>query len=247
MQAQSSTSFAAGAALLLFAGCSEAADGSVQSSFHSYAASPGSLLDSTLVVNEGRATTHLAGVTHLSDGTCLAEEAVLDARGRLVSASYSVSHGAGSLQHVSLDARRGAVEVSGPEGVRRAQLPNDLPWVWAPRVQRETETRTVSTPLAAVVTLRAARAEGRVRNIDLEQLVSRGTCSDQLVVRDRDRSDLVVVGDDVVTVSAGLPRFWHVWAFDQELHSARPERLLDTMAALACVPVQHNVEPDCDG
>jgi hypothetical protein len=248
MQAQPSTSLAAGAVLLLSVGCSEthAGPGSsgVQSSFHSYTASPGYLLDSTLVVDEGSAATHLAGVTHLANGSCLAEEAVLDARGRLVSASYSVGYGGGSATHASLDARRGTVEVSGPDGVRRVQLPNDLPWVWAPEVQSGQDTRTVSTPLSAVVTLRAAQAEQRVRRIDLSKLVDHGTRSDQLVVRDRDRSELVVVGDDVITVAGGLPRFWHVWAYDQELHAAQPESLLDTLAALACLPVHPTAQPN---
>jgi hypothetical protein len=41
-----------------------------------------------------------------------------------------------------------------------------------------------------------------------------------------------------------LPRFWHVWAFDQELHAAQPESLLDTLAALACLPVHPNAQPN---
>ena len=245
METQRVTSLAAGAALLATLGCSDAASSpAVRSSFHNYTASPGSLQDRTLVVDEARSTTHLAGVTHLADGTCLAEEAVLDAHGRLLSASYSVAYGAGHASQVSLDAQRGLVEVHEPGNVRRAQLPSDLPWVWVPAIQTEHGLRTVSTPLSAVVTLRAARAEQRVRNIDTHQLVSHGTRSDQLVVRDHDRSELVVVGEDVIAVADGLPRFWHVWAYDQELHAAKHESLLDTLAALACVPVHATAQPN---
>jgi hypothetical protein len=243
METQRVTSLAAGAALFATLGCSDASGSpAVQSSFHNYAASPGSLQDSTLVVDEARSTTHLAGVTHLADGTCLAEEAVLDAHGRLLSASYSVAYGAGNARQVSLDAQHGLLEVREAAGVRRAQLPSDLPWVFVPAIETEHGLRTVSTPLSAVVTLRAARAEQRVRSIDTQQLVSQGTRSDQLVVRDQDRSELVVVGEDVIAIANGLPRYWHVWAFDQELHVAQPESLLDTLAALACVPVHSTTQ-----
>lgn len=245
MHAPSIASLTASAALLATLGCSDASSGSiVQSSFHNYTASPGSLHDSTLVVDEARSTTHLAGVTHLADGSCLAEEAVLDAHGRLLCASYSVTYGAGPVSYVSLDALHGVVESHDAGSVRRAQIPSDLPWVWAPAMKTEQGTRSISTPLSAVVTLRAARAEQRVRTIDTAMLTSRGTRSDQLLVHDLDRSELVVVGDDVIAVSAGLPRFWHMWAFNQELHTAQPESLLDTLATLACLPVHKDAQPN---
>jgi hypothetical protein len=203
---------------------------------HSYSATEGSLRASTLVIDgDGR---RLAGVTHFADGSCLAEEATLDHAGRLVRAQYAVTGASGASTHVLLDSPSGVVEITGPTGTTRMTVPNDWPWVYTPQLDPAANSQAVATPLAAVLTMRAARADRSVRAVELGAHKSYRVSSNQLLVKDEDQSDLIVVGDDVVAIERGLPQQWHLWALDQDLQARESDGLLSTLAAFACTPVE---------
>jgi hypothetical protein len=214
------------------AGPSKAPDAPTADVVHSYSATEGNLRESTLVVDgDGR---RLAGVTHFADGTCLAEEATLDLAGRLVHAQYTVAGAAGDNTRVELDSTLGTVDIDGPRGHTHLVVPNDWPWVFTPQLAPQSNERAVATPLAAVLTLRGAHADRAVRAIELGKSRSYRTQSNQLLVKDEDKSDLVVVGDDVVSIDRGMPQQWHLWALDQDLAAREPTGLLSTLAAFAC-------------
>lgn len=203
-----------------------------RNTIHTYAASAGNFTASTLVIEDAPEGQRIAGVTHFSDGTCLAEEAAIDRDGRLARAEYAVSN-----THVALDPARGTVTISTAAGQDHIQVPNDLPWVWTPVLQPAQNARPVSTPLAALVTLRAAQAANAVRSIQLGTRTSHRDLSNQLLVKDHDQSDLVVVGEDVVTIEHGLPTKWHVWALDQDVQAKQSALgLLSMLGTFACTP-----------
>jgi hypothetical protein len=206
---------------------------STSSTIHSYSATEGSFAASTLMIEDAPEGQRLAGVTHFTDGTCLAEEATLDRAGRIVRAEYTV---AGT--HVVLDPARGIVEITSPEGDSHIQVPNDLPWVWTPLLHPQANTGPVATPLAALVTLRGAEASAEVRSIALGVGKSHRDSSNQLLVKDVDQSELVVVGDDVITIERGLPQKWHVWALDQDVEASPADGLLSVLATFACTPAR---------
>jgi len=204
--------------------------------FHSYSATQGDVTGSSLAIEHEPAGLRLAGVTHFADGGCLAEEATLDSAGRLLHAEYTLSR-ADSQTRVVLDPAAGLVEIHGPGLEASMRVPSDLPWVWTPLLNPAANTGALSTPLAAVVTVYGARADRSVRAIELGARRSHSWLSEQLLVKDVDQTDLVVVGDDVVSLENGVPRQWHVWAFDQDLESRQADGLLDTLASFACLPV----------
>jgi hypothetical protein len=174
-----------------------------------------------------------AGVTHFSDGSCLAEEATLDRAGRLVRAEYTVAN-----TRVVFDPAGGAVHITSPAGESLIQVPNDLPWVWTPLLRPQENAGAVATPLAALVTLRGVGASPQVRTIALGEGKSHRDFSSQLLVKDVDESELVVVGEDVITIERGLPQKWHVWALDQDVEAAPAEGLLSVLATFACTPAR---------
>lgn len=204
--------------------------------FHAYSATQGNVTGSSLAIEQEPAGQRLAGVTHFADGSCLAEEATLDNDGRMLHAEYTLSR-ADSQTRVVLDPRAGLVEMHGPGFATNMRVPSDLPWVWTPLLNPAANSGALSTPLAAVVTVYGARANRAVRAIDLGARQSHSWPSEQLLVKDVDQTDLVVVGDDVVSLDNGVPRQWHVWAFDQDLESREADGLLHTLAAFACLPV----------
>jgi hypothetical protein len=197
------------------------------STVHSYSASAGSFAASTLMIEDAPEGQRLAGVTHFTDGTCLAEEASLDRTGRVVHAEYTVAN-----TRVVLDPLRGVVDITSPAGESHIQVPNDLPWVWTPLLRPQQNAGPVATPLAALVTLRGAGASAAVRTIALGEHTSHRDPSNQLCVSDEDHAELVVVGDDVITIERGLPQKWHVWALDQDVEASPA----DGLATFACTP-----------
>jgi hypothetical protein len=201
---------------------------------YTFSATDGSLLRSTLVIDDASDRQHLAGVTQFADGGCLEEDATLDRSGRLLRAEYTLTRSNASTSHVVVDAHAGVVEVAGPVFPMRWTIARDLPWVFAPTVDGTDGTHTIATPLAALVTFRGAQAAGAVRQIDLGALTSHSVMVDQVVVPDG-QSNLVVVGDDAVSVRGGLPEHWHVEALSQDLQAdIASER--NTLDAFACMP-----------
>jgi hypothetical protein len=203
---------------------------------HSYGATDGSPLRSTLFIDDKLDGQHLAGVTQLDDDTCIAEEATLALSGRLLHAEYTLSRHPASNTHVTLDPQSGLVEVTGPTSQMRWAVPNDLPWVWTPWL----DASTIATPVAALVTMRGARADTAVRSIDLRAFQSLSVMADQLVVADGEHTDLVVVGDDAVEVQRGVPAHWHLGALDRDIRARESNGLLRTLAAFACMPLDRS-------
>jgi hypothetical protein len=226
------------AASISFCGCSQTetmrAPGG--GTVHSYGATDGSPLRSTLFIEDKPGGRQLAGVTQLDDDTCIAEEATLAQSGRLMHAEYTLSRNASPSTHVTLDPMSGLVEVTGPTFQLRWSVPNDLPWVWTPLL----DAATLATPVAALVTLRGARADSAVRSIDLRAFQSFSVMADQLVVANGEHAELVVVGDDAVEVQHGVPSHWHLGALDRDIQARESNGLLRILAAFACMPLDRS-------
>jgi hypothetical protein len=228
---------AALAAFLSLCGCAqtEPMPAPASRTLHSFSATGGNILRSTLAIENNGDRQHLRGVTQFNDGSCLDEDATTDHAGRLVRGEYTLTRSGAANEHVVLDPRAGVVKVSGAVFPMRWSVPNDLPWVWAPTLGGVEGGRTVATPLAAIVTARGAHAASAVRAIDLAGFKSDSVMSDQLVVRDGADSELVVVGDDAVTVRAGMPSLWHVTALNQNIQAQTDVKA--TQDAFVCTPV----------
>lgn len=204
--------------------------------FRSYAAD-GSRMQSSLVQSlDGRdATEHLSGLTQLDDGSWASEDATLDASGRLLRAEAKLAGPCGReheiVRRIVLDPRAGTVDITAPALQTRWAVPNDLPWVYAPllHVEGEDEQR-VTTPVAAVVALRAARVDRAVRMLDVDRFRSHSVMVDQVVVPDEHETH-VVLGDDVAEIDASLPQRLHLAALGREVRAVDAERLAEVAAA----------------
>ncbi|HEY2736026.1 MAG TPA: hypothetical protein VGI70_18640 [Polyangiales bacterium] len=230
------------AATLTLSGCitpAAAKSAPARGAFSSYASADGSLMRSTLVIDDQRDGQHLAGVTQFDDGSCLSEEATTDRAGRLVRAEYTVSRPA-SDAHVVLDPQAGFVEVTLPTFQAHWSVPNDLSWVWAPQLYPAVGGETLATPLSAVVIDRSAHADRAIRALDLGTFESASVMSDQLVVIDDEHSETVVVGDEAVEVHDGLPRKWHAGLIDRDIEARDMDGLLAMLAAFNCGPAERS-------
>jgi hypothetical protein len=206
-------------ATLVLWGCSQADTGRARSNalLRDYAATDGSTLQATLVIDELPHEQRLASATHFEDGSCLVEEATIDRSGR--------------LRHAAPE--RKTVKITQPAHRMQWTVPSDLPWVYAPLVETEAGLRTIATPLSAMVTQRAAAEHSTLRTLDLSTLDSATIMADQLFVADQDGS-IVVVGDDAVDFVDGLPHSWHNAALDRDLGLRQSNDILSLLAAFSC-------------
>jgi hypothetical protein len=202
--------------------------------FRNYGAGERGLVHSTLMIEAGNK--RLSSVTQLADGTCLAEEARLDAAGRVLDAQATLAAAdSGEVRHVALDARRGAVEVSAPNLHIRWKVPNDLPWAWSSLLGERESGAPIATPLGAVVAMRAASADRALRWLDLDGLESHTIMADQVLVAEG-RAHTVVLGDDAAELQGGLPQRIHHAALGRDLLADDAQAPWTALAAFSCVP-----------
>lgn len=220
---------------LLLAACShtEAEPARPSAVLRDYEDTDGSGIRATLVVDAQGGEERLASVTHFEDGSCLMEEATLDRSGKLLRAESVLTGGAAVDVRVVLEPATGRVEVIYPTHRTRWTAPNDHPWVWAPLLASASGVATIATPLAALVTLRAANESLVLRAIDLGQTVSNTIMSDQLLVAD-EAASIVVVGDDAVDIVDGLPVSWRNAALDRRMAPRSRDGILNLLAAFSC-------------
>jgi hypothetical protein len=236
------TIVAAAATSLLSAACTDAAfkARSADPPPICYASPDGRLVRSTLsVVRESGDRERLLGVTDLRTGrrgeqlaaantarvaaraddegiVRVVERAELDATGRLLRLEARVgAPGTEPDTRVVLDPPNGSVRITSPSLNIDWSVSNDLPWIWAPLLTAP-GGGTITTPLVARVVLRAASSDRPVRLIDLGALTSHSITADQLVIPDGDRAT-VIVADDAVDVSGGVPGAIHLAALGTTL------------------------------
>jgi hypothetical protein len=150
----------------------------------------------------------LTGVTRLSDGTRLWEEARFNRAGALVRAESMCSCPSGATETVVFEVESGVVEVRNASGVQRWSVPNDYPWIWAPHgCNHGSHASSVATPVSALVVMRGAKDSAR-RLIDPKHFVSHTITSDQVIVPEDAGASWVVLGDDAVLVRDGVPQRW---------------------------------------
>jgi hypothetical protein len=193
---------------------------------------PDSLVQGTLMLSPPQHGQHLIGVTQLATGNCLAEEATIDGNGVLVAGEIWLSGpGVEEATHLVLDPKRGVVELTAASRQISWAVPNDLPWVWQPLISPDGDG-ALTTPLSAVVAVRAAAGDRPVRSLELDTFHSFTMMADQVVVSEVG-SDTVVLGDDAATVTDGLPTRIHHASLGRDLESLE-RGASPALAALGC-------------
>lgn len=199
------------------AGCDRGplpADAGAQSgvSAHSYAYSGAGVTASSRVERQTsddgaetlRGTTEVA-LSGAARPVIVAEEAHLDATGRLVSATTELRSGGTTLRSVKLDSENGLVTVRDEHGETSWRVANDHPWAYAGLFDDIAPQAAGVSAVQAWIARRASAAGPRVRMVEVLSQRSSVTLSDQIVFNDGDR-DLVVVGDEVAEAGPDFVR-----------------------------------------
>lgn len=151
------------------------------------------------------------------------EDASLDARGRLVAASITVTRDHAPEAWLQLDAARGVVRVLTPEGLTEHRAASDAPWIYAPPAGPE---RTVATPVSAWIALRAAASSPELRLVQLDLREGWLVPRDQVAIP-TELGVTAVIGDHGADASDGFIQEIRLNAPRTTLHRASPEgRLL---------------------
>jgi hypothetical protein len=169
---------------------------------------------------DGRET--VRGVTEVSPGAGavgrlqLTETATFDAHGRLLGADVVAREPPAPETHFALDPRRGTVRIVRGGAAVDWHVPVDAPWTYRPA--SSASGKLASTPVAALVALRAANAGSVVRVLEPEREESYLTPADQVSVPTEKGTTVVLAGDGV--------------DFDDQL--VTEVRLLDRSITLRC-------------
>jgi hypothetical protein len=124
----------------------------------------------------------------------LVEDAKLDARGHLISAEVALSKRCGGEieQRIIYDASEGVVRTFDAKGEKRWRAPADAPWIIAP--PKDTQGRSIATPVSGWIAIRAAASAAALRVIDAGAGTAYTAPSDQLAVA-TERGTTAILGD----------------------------------------------------
>jgi hypothetical protein len=142
---------------------------------------------------------------------------------------------------VLFDPGRGSVDVTASAHHVHWDVPDDLPWIWAPLLTASATGGAVATAVEARVIWKAAAGGQAVRLLEVGALRSQTVTAAQVLVPDsgeagvnrseRRAGGTVVLGDDAIDVEGGMPARLHLAALGTEVEPVDADGLSGSLVA----------------